>query len=83
MYNITGIEKCKRWVNACRREGFNLSNVTKDTYICSLHFVGNKGPTVDHPDPIPATATDRQVGVPAFICTYTLVKVIPQLNIFN
>lgn len=34
----------------------------KDTYICSLHFVGNAGPTSDHPDPIPATATKYEVN---------------------
>ena len=33
----------------------------KDTYICSLLFVGGKGPTADHPDPIPATATDKWI----------------------
>lgn len=54
-------EKCQRWLRACRREGFTVKNVTKDTYICSLHFVGGKGPTIENPDPIPATATSVQV----------------------
>ena len=35
--------------------------MAKDTYICNLHFVGGKGPTVDHPDPLPATATKYDV----------------------
>ena len=26
----------------------------KDTYICSFHFVGQKGPTEEHPDPVKA-----------------------------
>ena len=30
--------RCKRWVFLCGRKGFKPSNVTKDTYICDLHF---------------------------------------------
>ncbi|XP_006818134.1 uncharacterized protein LOC100371622 [Saccoglossus kowalevskii] len=56
-----GMEKSLRWVRACRRENFTVSNITKDTYICSLHFIGGEGPTAEHPDPIPATATSTQV----------------------
>ena len=36
-------DKCKRWAHACGRPGFGVSNVKKDTYICSLHFIGGKG----------------------------------------
>ena len=36
--------------------------VTKHTYICSLHFIGGSGPTVEHPDPIDATASPAQVS---------------------
>ena len=46
------LEKCKRWVQNCGRKYFTIDNVTKDTYICSLHFVGGNGPTDEHPDPI-------------------------------
>ena len=53
--------KCNRWVNACRRENFTTSNVKKWTYICSKHFIGGMGPTVQHPDPIVATMTKEQV----------------------
>jgi len=60
--DATVVDKCKRWVHACRREGFTIASVKKDTYICSLHFVGGKGPTIDHPDPIPATISQLQVG---------------------
>lgn len=55
------LEKCQRWVQACNRAGFTVRKVTKDTYICSLHFVGGKGPTIENPDPIPATAPSEQV----------------------
>ncbi|KAM4574074.1 uncharacterized protein V3H82_008823 [Fundulus diaphanus] len=47
-------QKCQRWIRACNREDFTAQNVTKDTYICSLHFVGGKGPTAEFPDPITA-----------------------------
>ena len=45
-------EKCKRWVQNCGRKVFTVKNVNKDTYICSLHFVGGKGPTEEFPDPV-------------------------------
>jgi hypothetical protein len=42
----------KRWIKACRRgKSFTCK---KDSYICSIHFVGGNGPTNDIPDPIPA-----------------------------
>ena len=53
--------KCERWIRACRREGFGTDKVTKHTYICSLHFIGGSGPTVEHPYPIDATASPAQV----------------------
>ena len=33
-------EKTKKWMHACGRKGFKIGNITKDTYICLLHFVG-------------------------------------------
>ena len=49
----TKTQKCKKWLHACGRPAdFNMQKVTKDTYICSLHFVGNQGPTEENPDPI-------------------------------
>ncbi|ESO85261.1 hypothetical protein LOTGIDRAFT_167837 [Lottia gigantea] len=55
------LEKCLRWLRACRREDFPVEKVTRWTYICSKHFVGENGPTNSHPDPIPATFTPKQV----------------------
>jgi hypothetical protein len=43
--DAAGVEKCKHWVHASRREGFNIASVKKDTYICSLYFIGGMGPT--------------------------------------
>jgi len=53
--------KLERWVRAYSREGFTADHVTKHTFICSCHFVGGKGPTTDHPDPIPGNFCDAQV----------------------
>ena len=55
--------RAERWVNACRRDGFTVASVKKDTYICSLHFIGENGPTTEAPDPVIATATPSQVSV--------------------
>ncbi|XP_072385766.1 uncharacterized protein [Diabrotica undecimpunctata] len=47
--------KCNLWVKKCGRSdrGFkSIDNVTKDTYICSLHFYGESGPTQMNPDPL-------------------------------
>ena len=46
-------EKSKRWLHACGRKDFSrISDTKKDTYICSLHFAGEHGPTDENPDPI-------------------------------
>ena len=54
-------DKCSRWVKLCGRpsEGcrsFTVASITKNTYICTKHFVGGQGPTFEYPDPIPADA---------------------------
>ena len=46
-------EKCERWIRLCGRMFFNVYNIRKDTYICSKHFEGGKGPTKENPDPLP------------------------------
>ena len=42
-------EKAKKWVHACHRKGFAIGNITKDTYICSLPFVGGNGTIEEDP----------------------------------
>ena len=40
-------DKAKRWAHLCGRgEAFTCKNITKDTYICSLHFP--EGSNLDH-----------------------------------
>lgn len=54
-------EKAKRWQFLCGRSDFqNIDKITRDTYICSLHFVGGKGPTSENDEPILATLTDEE-----------------------
>ena len=33
--------KAVRWANACKLEGFTVASIKKDTYICSLAFIGD------------------------------------------
>ena len=40
-----GLEKCQRWVTACSRENFTVKSITRNTYICLLHWPGERGPT--------------------------------------
>ena len=56
-----GFDKCQRWINPCSGEGFTKENVNRNTYICALHWPGEKGPTPDHPDPLKANFTPRQI----------------------
>ena len=54
-------ERRNRWILACSRA--NSFKCTKDSYVCSLHFVGENGPTNENPDPIPATASKDRVSL--------------------
>ena len=57
-------EKCLRWVQSCRPKHFTIKkNVTKDNYMCSLHFVGGNGPTFEHPDPIKCGFQVRKIMI--------------------
>jgi hypothetical protein len=54
-------ERRKTWIRACcRKDGFVC---TKDSYVCSLHFVHKKGPTEEYTHPISATASRDTVSV--------------------
>ena len=60
---ILKTEKAKRWIHLCGRNGFTMNNIKKDTHICSLHFVGENGPTPEYPDPIKASLSDAEVQI--------------------
>ena len=54
----------QRWNTAChRRDSFVC---TKDSYICSIHFVRGNGPTKEYPDPISAVASKEKVNLLVF-----------------
>lgn len=53
-----GKRKC--WIVACHRGDDFVCR--KDSYICSLHFVDENGPTPQNPDPISATVSREKVG---------------------
>ena len=55
-----GLEKCQRWILACSREYFTVENITRNTYICALHWPGEKGPTDEFPDPLKANFTKKE-----------------------
>ncbi|XP_068736064.1 uncharacterized protein [Montipora capricornis] len=52
-------ERRQRWITACHRGDTFVC--TKDSYICSVHFVGGNGPTKEYPDPISAIASKEKV----------------------
>ena len=53
-------EKAKKWIHACGRKNFGIKNITRSTYICSIHFVGGHGPTEADPCPLLATLTEGE-----------------------
>ena len=57
-------KKTERWIYLCGRKDFtSIDQVTKDTHICSLHFVSLSGPTEDHPEPFLASLTEQRVQI--------------------
>ena len=52
-------ERRERWIIACHQGDSFVCK--KDSYICSLHFVGENGPTPQHPDPISAINSKEKV----------------------
>ena len=62
----------QRWITACHRGDSFVC--TKDSYICSIHFVGGNGPTKQYPDPISAVASKEKVGLSVFLFTTLFVS---------
>eukprot|EP00105_Crassostrea_gigas_P042586 XP_019926734.1 PREDICTED: uncharacterized protein LOC109619913 [Crassostrea gigas] len=52
----TNLQKCIRSIKACGRphEQLNIQRINKHKAVCSKHFVGGNGPTVEFPDPLQA-----------------------------
>ena len=55
------LERCKKWVNACSRKNFTSESITKNSYICALHWPKQKGPTEEFPDPLKANLTSEEM----------------------
>ena len=60
-------ERRELWIRSCSRADY--FKCTKDSYICSLHFVGENRPTDKDPNPVPATASREKV---CFFCVYCM-----------
>ena len=56
------VEKCRRWIVACSQEFFTEKNVSRNTYICALHWPGEKGPIYECPNPLKANLTPAQLS---------------------
>lgn len=60
-------DKARRWLLACGRKDFNhVNQITKDTYICSLHFINGIIPTFENPwiDPLSANLSQTELSEP-------------------
>ena len=44
----------------CLREFFTENSISRNTYICALHWPGEKGPSAEFPDPLKANFTPAQ-----------------------
>ena len=60
-------ERRELWIRYCSRA--DEFKCTKDSYICSLHFVGENRPTDKDPNPVPATASGEKV---CYLCVYCM-----------
>lgn len=54
-------ERRETWIRACCRG--DTFKCKKDSYICSLHFIGQQGPTKENPNPFPANASEEKVAI--------------------
>jgi len=54
--------KCKHWLVAFSPAFFTEKKITRNTYICALHWPGEKGPTAEFPDPLKANLRPAQVS---------------------
>lgn len=68
-------ERRERWIKACHRGDSFVC--TKDSYICSIHFVGGNGPTDEDPDPISAVASKERVS---YLCVLFIRVIVVKNN---
>ena len=74
-------ERKEIWIRGCRPGDFFIC--TKDRYVCSLYFIGKKGPTEEHTDPIPATASRETYAKWKTDCFYKILYIILNILYLN
>lgn len=77
----TDYEKCLRWLRAINRTDIQTTNVKKHHYVCSKHFVGGFGPSINYPDPLPdyegcPEFVEQQVGTITFLVFHTFISLL-------
>ena len=55
-------ENYKGWIQACSRQGFDISSMTKYTYVCSAHSVEANRPSDELPDPSYSSSSYLRLG---------------------
>ena len=48
-------------MDACSLEDFTTNKITRNTYICALHWPGQRDPNDEFPDPLKANFTAQEV----------------------
>ena len=74
-------ERREIWICACRLGDVFIR--TKESYVCSLHFVGKKGPTEEHNNQIPATASRETYVKWKIDCFYKILYIILNILYLN
>ncbi|XP_074101900.1 uncharacterized protein LOC141529297 [Cotesia typhae] len=50
-------KKCLEWIHLSRRADLTIDGIKKHTYVCTKHFINSNGPTIENPNPLPATVS--------------------------
>jgi len=57
------LEKCLKWIKLCGNAKITKpSDITRNHYVCSKHFIGGAGPTEEHPDPVSAVGGEIETA---------------------
>ena len=52
-----------KWVKLCENaKTTEPSDIKRNHYVCSKHFIGGAGPTEEHPDPVPAVVGEIETA---------------------
>lgn len=60
--------RAQRWVHLCGRQGFTIANISKQSYVCSLHFPpGQLLDWKENPDLEPIPVGVRIIGEKTYL----------------